>query len=110
MTEDQLLETVLDLAATCGWMRAHFRPAQTGRGWRTPVSGDGAGFPDLILVPPQPGRVLWRELKSNTGRLRPQQEAWGNRLLAVGEDWAVWRPADWDSRIVPTLTFGRARP
>lgn len=105
--ETELLEAVLDLAATCGWLRAHFRPARTAQGWRTPVSGDGKGFPDLVLVPPPGhGRVIYRELKSPGRRLDPDQEVWRDRLLAAGENWAVWYPADWPT-IVPLLTLGR---
>ena len=69
----------------------------------TPVGADGAGWPDLVLVAPD--RILFRELKSATGKLSPAQEAWGTRLTGVGCDWGVWRPADWD-RIVNVLTFG----
>jgi hypothetical protein len=48
ITEAAFLRQVLDLAKLRGWRTAHFRPAQTSRGWRTAVQGDGAGFPDLV--------------------------------------------------------------
>lgn len=50
MTEQQLLANVLDLCRLLGLRTAHFRPAQTAHGWRTPVSGDGQGWPDLVIV------------------------------------------------------------
>ncbi len=106
--ETELLERVLDLAGTFGWHRAHFRAARTQRGWVTPVAGDGKGFPDLVLVPP-PGRgsVIYRELKSKGAKLTPEQEVWRDRLLAAGENWALWQPDDWPT-IVMLLSFGRA--
>lgn len=94
MTEDQLLRNILQLAGYLHVATAHFRPARTERGWRTPVQGDGKGFPDLVLVR---NRVLYREVKSTTGRLEPAQIRWRDVLLAAGQDWAVWRPEDWTS-------------
>lgn len=52
------------------------------------------GFLDLVLVGRQ--GVLYRELKSATGTVTPEQEYWMAALLAAGEDVDVWRPAQWD--------------
>ena len=76
--------------------------------WQTPVAGDGAGFPDLVLVHPDKRQVLYRELKSERGRLTFEQHEWGRVLTAAGADYAVWRPADWPT-IVARLSFGRAK-
>lgn len=93
-TEAQLQDMVLQLARIRGWMRAHFRPAMVRSGkWVTPVQGDGAGFPDLVLLRGQ--RLLFRELKTDKGKLRPEQEKWLAALLAAGSDANVWRPAQW---------------
>ena len=56
------------------------------------------GFPDLVIA--GPGGVLFRELKTEKGRLTVHQERWGNILAASGADIGVWRPSD--------LTTGRA--
>jgi hypothetical protein len=56
---------VLELAKICGWRTAHFRPAKTSKGWRTPVSGDGAGLPDLILV--RPPEIVFAESRLACG-------------------------------------------
>lgn len=107
MNEPTLQRNVLDL---CRWLRvvtAHFRPAQTTNGWRTPVSGDGKGFPDLVLVG---SRVLWRELKSDRGRLDADQLRWRDVLLAAGADWDVWRPADWVSGRIRAELEAIAKP
>lgn len=107
MTEAELQTAVIDLAHTFQWTVAHFRPARTKHGWATPVAADGKGFPDLVLVHPDTG-VLWRELKTDRGQLTPDQQRWATTLVAAGQNWALWRPRDWDT-IVDTLTFGKAR-
>lgn len=108
VSEAQLQEHVLELAQLTGWTVAHFRPARVGnpdegeQRWVTPVAADGKGFPDLVLVHPQRG-VLFRELKSSTGRVRDDQQAWLDVLVAAGADAGVWRPSDLDD-IRQTLT------
>src|SRR5690606_4527127 len=63
VTESAFQRQVLALAKMLGWRTAHFRPAMNQRGdWRTPVAGDGKGWPDLVLVKGE--RVLFRELKT----------------------------------------------
>lgn len=85
--------SVVQLARSAGWAVRNVRPAWTDKGWRTPEMSDGIGFPDLTLVKPGVG-ILYRELKSDTGRLNANQEAWGNLITKAGGDWAVWRPRD----------------
>jgi len=100
-TEDDLLAYVLDLSKLFGWQRAHFRPARTGHGWRTAVSGDGAGFPDLALC--RPPRLVFAELKSATGKLSHHQQHWLTLLAEIpGVEVFLWRPKDLDD-IVRTL-------
>lgn len=94
MTEQELLDAVLQLAKVLGLRTAHFRPAKTEKGWRTPVAGDGKGFPDLIIVG---SSLLARELKSEQGRLTPEQVAWRGALYVAGLDATEWRPSDWRS-------------
>ena len=56
-----------------------------------------SGFPDLVIA----GRsVLYRELKSQKGRLSPAQVAWLADLDRAGCDVGVWRPASVRSRPV----------
>ena len=79
---------VIDVAKLHGWLVHHVRPAWTAKGYRTPVQGD-AGAPDLLLA--RDGVVVLAELKTQTGRVRPEQEAW---LAACGPSARLWRPAD----------------
>lgn len=95
VTEADFLSQVIDLAHILGWRCAHFRPCKTGRGWRTPVQGDGAGFPDLILV--GRGRIIAAELKRETGRATPDQLAWIAAFADAGVAAFVWQPHDIDA-------------
>lgn len=57
-----------------GWLVAHFRPARTVDGWRTPAQYDAKGFPDLAVA--RDGVVRLIEVKGPNGRLTPDQRAW----------------------------------
>jgi hypothetical protein len=54
--------------------------------------GVHAGFGDLMVL--HDGRVLFLELKSPKGRLRPDQEAFRDAVLAQGFGWALVRSLD----------------
>ena len=100
MSESELMSVVLETAALFGWRSAHFRPAMTAHGWRTAVSGDGKGWPDLILV--RCDRLIAAELKSERGVLSAEQRVWLDVLGAVAEV-HVWRPADWTSGTIESV-------
>ena len=86
-SEDEFKEWVLGEAQRGGWMVHHDRPAMTQSGWRTAIQGD-PGYPDLTLA--RGGVTILRELKSEKGRVTPDQEYW---IKAAGAQ--VWRPSDW---------------
>lgn len=111
LSEKDFQRQVTDLGEVLGWDWAHFRPAQTARGWRTPVSGTiGEGWVDLVLVRARDRRLVFAELKSDRGAVSPRQMAVLDilRSLAcpdaprhgfVGMTHAevevhVWRPSD----------------
>jgi hypothetical protein len=48
-----------------------------------------AGFPDLVLLG---DRVAFVELKTDTGRVRPDQQIWLDGLRAAGQAVYVIRP------------------
>jgi hypothetical protein len=105
MTETEFTDKIVDLAHTFGWSVAHFRPARTEHGWRTPVAYDGKGWPDLVLAHVDHG-VMYREVKTDSGQVSAEQAAWIALLRVAGADAAVWRPADWPE-IQHTLSAGR---
>lgn len=50
------------------------------------------GFPDLVLV--KGTRLIFAELKADTGRVSPAQQRWLDALGATSRA-VVWRPRDW---------------
>ncbi|PFG19853.1 VRR-NUC domain-containing protein [Serinibacter salmoneus] len=84
MSEDALQTQVLRIAAVLGWRAYHTHDSRRSQ----------KGFPDLTLVHRASGRLVFRELKSAKGRLRPEQRDWLDDLRAAGVDAGVWRPAD----------------
>lgn len=81
MTEKELLQAVRDITR---FLRIHAYHTHDSR-------RSDPGFPDLVVVGT---RVLYRELKTEKGRLRPAQVVWVNALTHAGVDVGVWRPAD----------------
>lgn len=86
--------------------QAHVVGALRARGWIVWTVPDmtrtTAGLPDVIAVHPTrvPRRVLFYELKTQSGRLRPEQRV---VLAALGDvygvDARVIRPADWPATL-----------
>jgi hypothetical protein len=82
MTERDLDRHIRQLAKDFALLRYHVNDSR----------GTSAGFPDLVLV--GPGGVIFAELKSARGQLRPEQADWRDRLTEAGAKWRLWRPAD----------------
>lgn len=100
MTEQDLQDCVIETAHLFGWRVAHFRPAMTKHGWRTAVSADGKGWPDLTLT--RDDRLIFAELKSHRGLLSDDQQSWLDALGQVAEV-HVWRPTDWQSGAIDAV-------
>lgn len=97
-TEAGFTKAVIDYAHLTGWLAAHFRTTRTQRRdgsihYQTPVQGDGAGFPDLLLV--RGGRVLAAELKMPGRKTTPEQDAWLRAFRTAGVPAYLWVPGDW---------------
>ena len=102
VTEALFQRQVTDLADICGWHWLHVRKSlgrrDGKRAWQTTTNLKG--WCDLLLW--KPGRVVAAELKSDTGKTTPEQDAVLASLAAAGIETHVWRPADWDA-IAATL-------
>lgn len=107
-SESDFQRAVIDMAHIFGWRVAHFRPARTTKGWRTAVGADGAGFPDLVLAHRYGGGILYRELKTDSGRVAAEQAEWIIWINDAGGDAGIWRPKDW-KRIEEELRVRRHR-
>ena len=95
-SEADFLAQVIDLAHLYGWRVAHFRAGMTRTGrWLTPVQGDGAGFPDLLMT--RGHRALALELKVGYRKATETQLDWLNALGHVpGIEAHVVHPKDWE--------------
>ena len=100
MSESDFTRMVIDLARLCRWRVAHFRTVQIARKsgatyFATPVQGDGAGFPDLILV--RKRRCIAAELKVGKNNTSEAQDEWLAAFRGTGSVEAfVWRPEEWE--------------
>jgi hypothetical protein len=102
-SEREFSDQVKSVAAIYNFDFVHFRPAQNRRGhWSTPVEGTlGKGFPDFLFIRRKDGRLLFRELKSETGKLSDDQAYVLVLLRMAGYDAEVWSPRDFSTgRIV----------
>lgn len=113
MSEDELLDNVLDLVGVLGYLVHHDRPAAGSRGeWSTAIQGD-AGFPDLVLGHPQTGALFFVELKREGKNPTPDQGLWLETFAIRHPDDAlivqVWRPRDWLSGKIERILRFQAR-
>lgn len=93
MKEATLQAQIIGTATRLGWLSYHTHDSRRST----------AGYPDLHLV--HPGRRISAlvELKTQKGRLTPEQQRWLTALAEAGVNVAVWRPilmttgviADW---------------
>ena len=97
MSEAQWQRKVRDLCELYGW----------GPIYHTHDSRrSDAGFPDLTMV--KGDRLVFAELKKETGKLTPEQRVWLAALVAAGQEATVWRPSDLP-RVIRTLGPRRER-
>ena len=101
MTERDLQSAAVDLARLFGWRVAHFRPARTSRGWRTPVEADGQGFPDLLLI--KGTQIKVRELKAGKNKPSPEQKDWLAAFQIASIDAGIWTEEDLPDGIIEDL-------
>ena len=100
ISEKQLERAIVEMARFYHWMVFHARPAQTQKGWRTPVAYDGKGFPDLTLVG---ARVVFAEIKAKGGKLSPDQIRWREQIQKAGGEWYLWTPTEWEAGEVQSI-------
>lgn len=81
-SEAHFQSRVVRLAQLLGWKTFHMYDA----------TNSPAGLPDLLLR--RPPRLVWAELKSEHGRVRPPQRAFLADLRACGQEAYEWRPRD----------------
>lgn len=85
MTEAELQTNVRQVARLGGWLTYHTNDSRRS----------DKGFPDLVFVHPLSGRLVYVELKSEKGKLRPEQDVWIDALSRSSAEVYVWRPEHW---------------
>lgn len=102
LNERELQREVIALARCLGFKAGHFADSrrQVVKGGRRVLVGDeqGAGIPDLLLVGRR--RILFIELKTQSGTVTETQAAWLTVLSATarvttGVEVYLWRPQHW---------------
>lgn len=91
ITEKAWQAQVLAIARVAGWLVYH--PFDSRR--------SVPGFPDLTLV--RGPRLIFAELKTQKGRITPEQQRWLDALGNASAEVYLWRPADHDE-VTATLT------
>jgi len=84
LSEKAWQDQVIQLAQMYGWRVYH--PFDSRR--------SVPGYPDLTLVNKT---LVMAELKTDRGRLSPEQREWLEALDAAGVETHVWRPRDVDA-------------
>lgn len=85
--------TVVELLEVLGYRTMHVRRT-IGKGNRWTTSTSVSGWPDLFAW--RPGRLVAIELKSQRGRVTPEQEQVLAELAEAGVDCRMARPDDFD--------------
>lgn len=105
LTESQFQRQVTSLAQMLGWHWVHvsYGPKLNRAGavvrYTTPTTGTMAqGWPDLVLVRPKDSRLIFAELKRETGKTSPEQDTVLDilRSLSPMVEVYVWRPSEVD--------------
>jgi DNA/RNA-binding domain of Phe-tRNA-synthetase-like protein len=47
----------------------------------------------LVLVHPSRGEIIFVEMKTERGKLRPEQIIWQDALIGAGARYFLWRPS-----------------
>lgn len=81
LTEREFQQQVVTLAWQLGWWVYHTHDSRRSQ----------SGFPDLVLIR---NRVVYAEIKTERGRVTPNQQDVLRRLRDAGQETYVWRPSD----------------
>lgn len=83
MTEAEFMQQIIDTARLLKWHVYHTHDSRRSE----------PGFPDICLVR---DRVVFLEVKTETGRVSPAQAEWIAAITAAGGTALVVRPSQWE--------------
>lgn len=96
LSEQRFQAAVIHFAEKRGWTVIHHPDSRRAT---------GKGFPDLWMIreageyesgTQHQTMIMYRELKSMTGKNEPEQDELQLIIGSAGEDVSVWRPCDWE--------------
>ncbi len=87
--EKIFMDKVTHIAIMCGWLVDHTPPMRYPNG--AVRTGGLRGKPDLCLIHPGGRGIIWAELKTEKGKLSPEQVKVIGALRANGAEVYVWR-------------------
>ena len=87
VSEKAFMQSVIELARVTGWLCYHTHDSRRSQ----------AGFPDCVLVRGE--RLVCLELKTERGRLRPEQKVWLAALAKTEAEVCLVRPSQWESLV-----------
>ena len=85
LSEADLQTCVIDLAQRLGWLVYHTHDSRHS----------AKGYPDIVALNGTVGLAI--ELKSEKGKVTPEQKQWLTAFAGAGFLPCIWRPADWYS-------------
>ena len=83
-TENEFQDKILDYAKLRGWLAYHTYDSRKS----------APGYPDLTLV--RNDRIIFAELKTERGRVTPEQSIWIDALNRTPATALIWRPSNWE--------------
>lgn len=90
ISEKDFQSALLDIARVLGYRAYHTHDSRRSE----------PGFPDIVLV--RGSRLIFAELKTDTGRTTTEQDGWLSALQGTSAEVYVWRPKQMQD-IIPLL-------
>lgn len=94
-SERQFQDRIIQVAQLYGWKLIYHPPDNvpvTARSGARYVQNIKAGWPDLVLC--RPPEILFWEIKTEKGKVKPEQEQWIDALHRCGLEVRIIRPSD----------------
>jgi hypothetical protein len=101
VTESQLQRQVETVLTGLGYLWFHDRSLQ-----HATVRTSKPGFPDICAVHPKSGALIFIELKSDKGKMRPAQLEWKDALLnSEAVYFGPIKPCDFDFLVTSLVSL-----
>lgn len=92
ISEAEFQRQVIEIAIWHGWLIDHTPPMRSAKG--AIFTGGLTGKTDLVLFSLKGKGIIYAELKSETGKLSPNQAVFKNVVINNGGEYHLWKPSD----------------